>query len=191
MSFCAGGLVEIHTVAVLDSVSHTSTYTDKHPVVQKRSDRSAQDVNKNACFAAAAGQVAVPSSAPAMLAFCNRCLPHDSEFRCALGTSMAENIPFLHAIATGVVGSVVGHGGSVESALPSVMVAYALSAVVTGVAFYLLGSLQLGQVSRAKQTKKKCRMSGIYPVYNLWAVCYFDMKCFLKWFQKATQRWRH
>lgn len=77
---------------------------------------------------------------------------------------MAENIPFLHAIATGVVDSVVGHGGSVESALPSVMVAYALSAVVTGVAFYLLGSFQLGQVSKAKQNKNMCRMSGICSV---------------------------
>lgn len=54
----------MHTMAVPESVSHASTYTDKHHVVQKRSARSAQDENETACLAAPAGQVAVPSSAP-------------------------------------------------------------------------------------------------------------------------------
>ncbi|CAN0056367.1 unnamed protein product, partial [Choristocarpus tenellus] len=59
---------------------------------------------------------------------------------------MAENIPFLNVIASGVVREVVVKGGSIESALPSVMVAYALSTFVTGVVFYITGWLKLGQV---------------------------------------------
>lgn len=60
---------------------------------------------------------------------------------------MAENIPFLNAIARGVVETVVSKGGTADSAIPSVMVAYALSTVFTGVAFYLTGFFKLGQVS--------------------------------------------
>lgn len=60
---------------------------------------------------------------------------------------MTESIPFLHLIAVGVADAVTGKGGgTAESAMPSVVVAYALSTLLTGAAFYLAGSFQLGQV---------------------------------------------
>lgn len=65
---------------------------------------------------------------------------------------MAENIPFLNVIARGVVEIVVSKGGTAESAMPSVMVAYAMSTIMTGVAFGLIGWFQLGQVNESIDT---------------------------------------
>ncbi|CAM9379087.1 unnamed protein product, partial [Laminaria digitata] len=69
-----------------------------------------------------------------------------SKFHCGLGSTMTESIPFHHLIAAGVVDAVTSKGGTAESAMPSVVVAYALSALLTGGVFYLAGSFQLGQV---------------------------------------------
>ncbi|CAN0356227.1 unnamed protein product [Discosporangium mesarthrocarpum] len=69
-----------------------------------------------------------------------------SDFRCGLGTSMAENIPFLNVMASGIIRVVVSDGASAESAMPSVMVAYALSTMLVGLMFYTTGCLKLGQV---------------------------------------------
>lgn len=77
-----------------------------------------------------------------------------SDFRGGLGTSMAENIPFLRMIARGVVNVVVSKGGTAESAMPSVMVAYSLSTIMTGVAFSLTGWFQLGQVSESNNAAR-------------------------------------
>lgn len=60
---------------------------------------------------------------------------------------MAENIPFLNMMARRVVETVVSRGGTAETAMPSVMVAYSLSTIMTGAIFYLTGWFRLGQVS--------------------------------------------
>lgn len=62
---------------------------------------------------------------------------------------MAENIPFLNVIARNIVEIVVSKGGTADSAMPSVVVAYSLSTIMTGAAFYLTGWFQLGQVSNS------------------------------------------
>ncbi|CAM9649930.1 unnamed protein product, partial [Sphacelaria rigidula] len=59
---------------------------------------------------------------------------------------MAENIPFLNMMARRVVETVVSRGGTAETAMPSVMVAYSLSTIMTGAIFYLTGWFRLGQL---------------------------------------------
>ena len=73
-------------------------------------------------------------------------LRHSSKFRCGLGATATESLPFLHLIAAGVTDAVTTKGGTAESAMPSIAVAYLLSTLMTGAVFYLVGAFQLGQV---------------------------------------------
>lgn len=69
-----------------------------------------------------------------------------SDFRCGLGTGQAENLPFLHLMAQGIVHQFHKGGLGPEAALPSVLVAYSMSTILTGLLFYLTGWLRLGRV---------------------------------------------
>lgn len=59
---------------------------------------------------------------------------------------MTESIPFLHLVGAGVIDVVTSKDGTTESAMPSVVVAYALWKLLTGTVSCLGGSFQLGQV---------------------------------------------
>ncbi|KAJ1675940.1 hypothetical protein EV182_000267 [Spiromyces aspiralis] len=65
-----------------------------------------------------------------------------SAFRGANGCMMIEVIPFLHEMCFIII-SVVGEADH-KSIIATTMVAYALSAVLTGVVFWLMGVLRLG-----------------------------------------------
>lgn len=63
-----------------------------------------------------------------------------SEFPSAMGMMMVENIPFMHIIAEVAV-KAQGEG---VATFATVLVTFALSTVVVGIAFYLLGALKIG-----------------------------------------------
>jgi hypothetical protein len=56
-----------------------------------------------------------------------------SSFRGGVGSMMIEVIPFLHSICRTVAND---HGNAPEVIIPTVLVCYALSSVITGVAFF-------------------------------------------------------
>ncbi|KAI8986485.1 sulfate transporter family-domain-containing protein [Pilobolus umbonatus] len=60
------------------------------------------------------------------------------------GSMMIEVVPFLHIMTEKIV-SVVGEDNP-EVAISSTMVAFALSSIMTGLAFFLLGALKLGSL---------------------------------------------
>ncbi|KAJ1921736.1 hypothetical protein H4219_000469 [Mycoemilia scoparia] len=67
-----------------------------------------------------------------------------SAFRGANGCMMVEVIPFLHEMAFIVMGA-VGEDNP-HSVIATTMVAYALSALLTGIVFALMGALKLGML---------------------------------------------
>jgi SulP family sulfate permease len=69
-----------------------------------------------------------------------------SEFRCGLGTSQAENIPFLHLMATGVVDAFAAKGLGPDAAMPTILVCYSISTFMVGILFYATGYAELGKV---------------------------------------------
>eukprot|EP00928_Gymnodinium_smaydae_P023220 TRINITY_DN19244_c0_g1_i1.p1 TRINITY_DN19244_c0_g1~~TRINITY_DN19244_c0_g1_i1.p1 ORF type:complete len:910 (-),score=86.92 TRINITY_DN19244_c0_g1_i1:146-2821(-) len=66
-----------------------------------------------------------------------------SEFPCAMGMMMVENIPFMHTLAQNIY-EVQGSG---IDALATTMVAFALSTLMIGVAFLALGRYKLGKAT--------------------------------------------
>ncbi|RHY28580.1 hypothetical protein DYB32_005866 [Aphanomyces invadans] len=66
-----------------------------------------------------------------------------SSFDCSVGMMMVENVPFMHTLSLSIVAEV---GASSPTALPTILVAYALSSVVVGCMFYALGYFKLGSV---------------------------------------------
>lgn len=71
-----------------------------------------------------------------------------SSFDCGLGTSMAENIPFIHTIALGIISSFESKGisSSDERVLATVLVAVSVSTVLNGTLFFIVGHLKLGNL---------------------------------------------
>lgn len=63
-----------------------------------------------------------------------------SDFPTAMGMMMVENIPFMHIIAQITVQA---QGPGIES-FSTVFVAFALSSIVVGIAFYVLGKFKVG-----------------------------------------------
>ena len=68
-----------------------------------------------------------------------------SSFSCGLGTSMAENIPFVHTMATGIFES-LEHTHTVHQMLPTVLVTVCLSTIINGVLFFVVGYFKMGNV---------------------------------------------
>ncbi|KAI8091871.1 sulfate transporter family-domain-containing protein [Thamnidium elegans] len=67
-----------------------------------------------------------------------------SVFKGGNGSMMIEVVPFLHIMAEKIV-TVVGKDNP-SVVIPSTMVAFALSSIMTGLAFFLLGALKLGSL---------------------------------------------
>jgi SulP family sulfate permease len=65
-----------------------------------------------------------------------------SDFDCALGMMMVENVPFMHNLAQ----SIIDQMGKGSDALATVMVSFALSTLCVGAAFMYLGHNRLGNV---------------------------------------------
>ncbi|CAN8098492.1 unnamed protein product [Discula destructiva] len=66
-----------------------------------------------------------------------------SLFPGALGAMLIEVLPFLRGVASDIRDAL---GDDSDSVVPTVMVAYALSSVLTGIVFLLLGALGLGRL---------------------------------------------
>jgi MFS superfamily sulfate permease-like transporter len=64
-----------------------------------------------------------------------------SRFPGALGAMLIEILPFLRGIASDIARAL---GSSHPGLIPTVMAAYALTSLLTGAAFILLGLLKLG-----------------------------------------------
>ncbi len=69
-----------------------------------------------------------------------------SSFPCALGSFIIENVAFLRAMSTSLSAQLQDQG-RVDEALMTILFCFSLSTILTGVAFYALGVLQLGKVS--------------------------------------------
>ena len=65
-----------------------------------------------------------------------------SEFDCAMGMMMVENIPFMHAIAE----IITSHQGTTMSALSTTIIAFGISTIVVGFTFFALGYFNLGSI---------------------------------------------
>lgn len=66
-----------------------------------------------------------------------------SQFSCSLGSMLAEVLPFLRDIASGIQDELgTGHPG----VLPTTMIAYALSSLLLGAVFAALSMLRCGKV---------------------------------------------
>ena len=63
-----------------------------------------------------------------------------SQFKCVNGSMMIEVIPFLHAICAHISANVAP-----EQILPTVMIAYALSSIMTGIVFFVIGYAKFGE----------------------------------------------
>ena len=68
-----------------------------------------------------------------------------SSFSCGLGTSMAENIPFVHTMALGIFDS-LEHTHTLQQMLPTVLVTVCISTIINGVLFFVVGYFKLGNV---------------------------------------------
>ncbi|SCV06053.1 LANO_0H21066g1_1 [Lachancea nothofagi CBS 11611] len=66
-----------------------------------------------------------------------------SAFRNAVGSEMIEITPFYHAMAASISTSL---SDQQDRAIPTTIVCYALSSVMTGLLFFLLGKMRLGKI---------------------------------------------
>ncbi|KAF0700441.1 Aste57867_9025 [Aphanomyces stellatus] len=66
-----------------------------------------------------------------------------SSFDCSVGMMMVENVPFMHTLSMSILEE-VGHTS--PKALPTILVTYAISSIVVGVLFYVLGHFRLGSI---------------------------------------------
>lgn len=66
-----------------------------------------------------------------------------SAFGNAVGSEMIEITPFYHAMAASIV---AGLPGEKDRVLSTTIVCYALSSIITGLVFFLLGRLRLGKI---------------------------------------------
>ena len=68
-----------------------------------------------------------------------------SSFSCGLGTSMAENIPFVHSMATGIFDT-LEHTHTFHQMIPTVLITVCLSTIINGFMFYIVGYFKMGNV---------------------------------------------
>lgn len=73
---------------------------------------------------------------------CQVVMTTNSEFPCAVGMMMVENIPFMHTIANTVLAS---QGTGIES-FSTILVVFALCSLICGLVFYALGAYELGNI---------------------------------------------
>ena len=68
-----------------------------------------------------------------------------SSFSCGLGTSMAENIPFVQSMASGIF-ETLEHTHTLHQMLPTVLITVCLSTIINGFMFYIVGYFKMGNV---------------------------------------------
>ncbi|EGV62132.1 hypothetical protein CANTEDRAFT_125700 [Yamadazyma tenuis ATCC 10573] len=68
-----------------------------------------------------------------------------SAFRSGIGSEMIEVTPFFHAMASSILAE-IGNGSNNDTVIATTIVTYAISSVVTGLIFYVLGKLKLGSL---------------------------------------------
>ncbi|GAB9467146.1 Sulfate permease [Globisporangium polare] len=76
-------------------------------------------------------------------AICQFVFVAKSSFDGAVGMMMVENVPFMHTLSLSIIGEL---GASHPSVMPTIMVTYALSSVVVGLLFFVLGYFKLGNI---------------------------------------------
>ena len=86
-----------------------------------------------------------------------------SNFRNAVGLQMVENVPFCQALAT----IVIRHQGYGVDALSTVLIIFAISSVVVGSIFWILGRYRLGRVIYFFPTVRIATVeASIWPVHR-------------------------
>lgn len=76
-------------------------------------------------------------------AICQFVFVAKSSFDGAVGMMMVENVPFMHTLSLSIIHEL---GASHPSVMPTIMVTYALSSVVVGILFFVLGYFKLGNI---------------------------------------------
>ncbi|TMW64337.1 hypothetical protein Poli38472_012959 [Pythium oligandrum] len=76
-------------------------------------------------------------------AICQFVFVAKSSFDGPIGMMMVENVPFMHTLSMSIINEL---GPKDPRVLPTIMVTYALSSVVVGVIFFLLGYFKVGNV---------------------------------------------
>lgn len=76
-------------------------------------------------------------------AICQFVFVAKSSFDGAIGMMMVENVPFMHTLSLSIIQEL---GPKDPRVLPTIMVTYALSSVVVGVIFFVLGHFKMGNV---------------------------------------------
>ncbi|DAZ96819.1 TPA: hypothetical protein N0F65_007080 [Lagenidium giganteum] len=76
-------------------------------------------------------------------AICQFVFVAKSSFDGTVGMMMVENVPFMHTLSMAIINEL---GPKNEQVLPTIMVTYALSSVVVGVLFFILGHFKLGNI---------------------------------------------
>lgn len=66
-----------------------------------------------------------------------------SSFDGAIGMMMVENVPFMHTLSSAIIAEL---GGQNPKVLPTILVTYAVSSIVCGLLFFVLGHFKLGNV---------------------------------------------
>jgi SulP family sulfate permease len=66
-----------------------------------------------------------------------------SSFDGAIGMMMVENVPFMHTLSVSILAEL---GADSPKALPTILVTYAVSSVVCGALFFVLGYFKLGNI---------------------------------------------
>lgn len=69
----------------------------------------------------------------------------NSSFKSGLGTSMAENIPFIHTIALNVKSS-LEKINLPEKVFPTILITVFFSTILNGVLFYIVGYFEMGNI---------------------------------------------
>lgn len=76
-------------------------------------------------------------------AICQFVFVAKSSFDGAIGMMMVENVPFMHTLSLAIIHEL---GATNEQVMPTIMVTYALSSVVVGALFFVLGYFKLGNI---------------------------------------------
>lgn len=76
-------------------------------------------------------------------AICQFVLVAYSSFDGAIGMMMVENVPFMHTLSVSIIAEL---GSTNPSVMPTILVTYALSSIVCGLLFFVLGYFKLGSI---------------------------------------------
>ncbi|CAK7916773.1 hypothetical protein CAAN3_19S01816 [[Candida] anglica] len=69
-----------------------------------------------------------------------------SAFKSGIGSEMIEVTPFFHSMAFSIMNDMGGSDGNSDAIIATTIVTYAISSIVTGIVFFILGKLKLGSL---------------------------------------------